>query len=67
MGGVARGLLVGAMVTAVSLLFVDLQVDHWGIIIATVFLTSVVFSLGGLINAVFAKRLMISQLFRPSC
>lgn len=43
------------MVTAVSLLFVDLQVDHWGIIIATVFLTSVVFSLGGLINAVFAK------------
>lgn len=55
MGGVARGLLVGAMVTAVSLLFVDLQVDHWGIIIATVFLTSVVFSLGGLINAVFAK------------
>ncbi len=41
MGGVAR--------------VVDLQVDHWGIIIATVFLTSVVFSLGGLINAVFAK------------
>lgn len=55
MGGVARGLLVGVMVTVVSLLFVDLQVDHWGVIIATVFLTSVVFALGGLINAVFAK------------
>ncbi|MGL5430663.1 ABC transporter permease [Vibrio misgurnus] len=55
MGGVARGLLVGAMVTAVSLLFVDLRVEHWGVICATVFLTSVVFALGGLINAVFAK------------
>jgi ABC-2 type transport system permease protein len=55
MGGVVRGLLVGTIVTFVSLFFVDLQVDHWGIIIATVFMTSVVFSLGGLINAVYAK------------
>lgn len=55
MGGVTRGLLVGTIVTVVSLLFVDLQVQHWWIIVATVFLTSVVFSLGGLINAVFAK------------
>ncbi|WMN55051.1 ABC transporter permease [Vibrio fluvialis] len=55
MGGVTRGLLVGAMVTFVSLFFVDLSVDHWGIITATVFLTSVVFSLGGLINAVYAR------------
>lgn len=55
MGGVVRGLLVGAIVTCVSLFFVDLQVEHWGIIIATVFMTSVVFALGGLINAVYAK------------
>ncbi|MBN3491317.1 MULTISPECIES: ABC transporter permease [Vibrio] len=55
MGGVVRGLLVGIIVTFVSLFFVDLQVDHWGIIFATVFMTSVVFSLGGLINAVYAK------------
>jgi len=55
MGGVVRGLLVGALVTVVSLFFVDLQVDHWGIIIATVFMTSVVFSLGGLINAIYAR------------
>ncbi|MGR5444526.1 ABC transporter permease [Vibrio jasicida] len=55
MGGVVRGLLVGTIVTFVSLFFVDLQVDHWGIIIATIFMTSVVFSLGGLINAVYAK------------
>lgn len=54
MGGVARGLMVGAMVTAVSLFFVDLHIHHWFIIISTVFFTSVVFALGGLINAVFA-------------
>ncbi|MDB1123044.1 ABC transporter permease [Vibrio algarum] len=55
MGGVTRGLAVGTIVTFVSLFFVDLQVEHWGIIIATVFMTSVVFSIGGLINAIFAK------------
>ncbi|MFY2507705.1 ABC transporter permease [Vibrio pectenicida] len=55
MGGVTRGLLVGLIVTLVSLLFVDLQIDHWGVIIMTVFMTSVVFALGGLINAVYAK------------
>ncbi len=55
MGGVTRGLLVGTLVTFVSLFFVDLSVEHWGIIFLTVFMTSVVFALGGLINAVFAK------------
>jgi ABC-2 type transport system permease protein len=54
MGGVTRGILVGIIVTVVSLFFVDLQVQHWGIIVATVLMTSIVFSLGGLINAVFA-------------
>ncbi len=55
MGGVARGLLVGILVTCVSLFFVDLQVEHWFIIATTIFLTSVVFSLGGLINAIYAR------------
>jgi ABC-2 type transport system permease protein len=55
MGGAVRGLLVGTIVTFVSLFFVDLQVQHWGIIIVTVLLTSIVFALGGLINAVFAR------------
>ncbi|MEI8594728.1 ABC transporter permease [Photobacterium sp. Hal280] len=54
-GGVLRGLGVGVIVTVVSLLFVDLQIAHLGVIIATVIMTSIVFSLGGLINAVFAK------------
>lgn len=55
LGGAVRGLLVGTIVTFVSLFFVDLQVQHWGIIIITVLLTSIVFALGGLINAVFAR------------
>lgn len=55
MGGVTRGLLVGALVTFVSLFFVHLNVEHWGVIVMTVLMTSIVFALGGLINAVFAK------------
>jgi len=54
-GGVARGMLVGLIVTVVSLLFVPLQVHHPLVIVMTVLLTSVVFSLGGLLNAIFAK------------
>ncbi|MGF1699976.1 ABC transporter permease [Photobacterium makurazakiensis] len=54
-GGVLRGLGVGLIVSVVSLFFVDLQIAHFGVIVATVFMTSVVFSLGGLINAVFAR------------
>lgn len=54
-GGVVRGLLVGCMVTIVSLFFVDLNIAHWWVIIITVIMTSIVFSLGGLINAVYAN------------
>lgn len=55
-GGVVRGLLVGAAVTVVSLFFTKLHIQHFGIIIAAVLLTALVFSLGGFINAVFAKN-----------
>lgn len=55
MGGVSRGLLIGLIVTMVSMLFTDLHVEHPLIMISIVFQTSVVFSLGGLINAIFAK------------
>lgn len=54
-GGVSRGLAVGLIVSTVSLFFVDVQIAHFGVIVATVIMTSVLFSLGGLINAVFAK------------
>lgn len=54
-GGVARGLAVGALVSGVSLFFVPLNIAHIGVIVLTVLLTAIVFALGGLINAVFAK------------
>jgi ABC-2 type transport system permease protein len=55
-GGVLRGMMVGVVVTTVSLIFARLPVHHLGIVIAAVLITSVVFSLGGFINAVFAKN-----------
>jgi ABC-2 type transport system permease protein len=55
-GGMVRGLLVGAVVATVALLFTHLHVHHWFLIVAAVLLTSIVFSLGGFINAVFAKN-----------
>ena len=53
-GGVARGLLVGCVVTLISLCFSDIKVYHLPIALTTVVLTSVLFSLAGFINAVFA-------------
>jgi ABC-2 type transport system permease protein len=55
-GGVMRGLMVGLVVTVVALIFSRLHVHHIAVIIGAVVLTSVVFSLGGMINAVFAKN-----------
>lgn len=53
-GGMCRGIIIGALVTVVSLLFVPLQVHSWGIVVAVLLMTSATFALGGLINAVFA-------------
>ncbi|MDO6687704.1 MULTISPECIES: ABC transporter permease [unclassified Agarivorans] len=54
-GGVTRGLIVGFIVTLVSLFFVPLQLHSIAAIGLTVLLTSVLFSLGGLINAIYAN------------
>lgn len=53
-GGVARGMTVGVAVTLVSLLFADLQVHSIAITVSVALLTAMLFSLGGLINGVFA-------------
>ncbi|MCZ6803070.1 MAG: ABC transporter permease [Proteobacteria bacterium] len=55
-GGVVRGFLVGAVVTVVALCFTELNLHSFPITIAVVFMTSIVFSLAGLINAIFAKK-----------
>ena len=54
-GGMARGILVGLIVTLLSLFFVTISIYNLAIIILTVVLTSMLFTLGGLINAVYAK------------
>lgn len=55
LGGVARGLAVGLIVTLLSLFFTKLQIHSFWVTIATVMMTSVLFSLGGFINAIFAN------------
>jgi ABC-2 type transport system permease protein len=54
-GGVARGICVGVIVTLLSLFFTQLHIQHWFTMISVVLLTSILFSLAGLINAVHAK------------
>jgi ABC-2 type transport system permease protein len=55
-GGVARGLCVGIIATVISLFFSGLHVQHLFITLIVILLSSVVFSLGGFINAVFARN-----------
>jgi ABC-2 type transport system permease protein len=55
-GGLVRGLLVGSVVTLIALGFTHLHVQHPLVIIAAVLLTSIVFSLAGMVNAIFAKN-----------
>ncbi|MBS9437844.1 ABC transporter permease [Photorhabdus noenieputensis] len=54
-GGVARGVCVGILVTLVSLFFVPLHIYAWWMIVVTLLMTSILFSLGGLLNSIFAK------------
>jgi ABC-2 type transport system permease protein len=55
-GGVIRGLLVGATVTVVALLFTPLPLVHPVITIVVFLLCAALFSLGGLINGILAKN-----------
>ena len=55
-GGVLRGLLVGSLVTIIALFFTRLEVAHPLIMVSVVLLSSIVFSLAGFINAVFARK-----------
>lgn len=55
LGGVARGIAVGLIVTLLSLFFTDLALHHVFVVVYTVVMTATLFSLGGFINAVYAK------------
>lgn len=56
LGGIARGCLVGFIVTLVSLFFTKVYVHHVGVIIIVVICSAMLFSLGGLINAIFSRK-----------
>ncbi|MFC1689652.1 ABC transporter permease [Pseudomonadota bacterium] len=55
-GAVARGLMVGAVVMVVSLFFTPIEVQHPLIMFTVLLLTAVVFSLAGMVNAIFAQK-----------
>ncbi|MDO9046661.1 MAG: ABC transporter permease [Methylobacter sp.] len=54
-GGIIRGLLVGVVVTLISLLFTDITVNNIAITLSIAVLTATVFSLAGFINAILAE------------
>ena len=55
-GGVLRGLIVGVIVTLVAMAFTNLEVRYPLIAVITLVCTAITFSLGGMINAIFAKK-----------
>ncbi len=56
LGGTVRGILVGVIVVIVSFLFTRVPIHHFGVVIGMAVLAAMVFSLGGLINGIYAKR-----------
>lgn len=55
-GGLVRGLCVGVIVSCVALFFTEINVKHPLVTLSVVVLTSIVFSLAGFINAIYAKN-----------
>lgn len=55
-GGVARGILVGLVVTVVAHFFTHVHIHNYLVVFSVVVLTAILFSLGGFINAIFAKK-----------
>lgn len=56
LGGAIRGILVGILVVFIAFLFTHLPIYHPFIVLFMGMLSAMVFSLGGLINAIYAKR-----------
>lgn len=55
LGGSLRGLLVGSIVTVISFFFTELNIHNFGVIVAVIFLTSLLFSMAGMVNAIYAN------------
>jgi len=55
-GGVARGLAVGFIASVIAMFFSGVHMHNFFITVLVVLLSSVVFSLGGFINALYARN-----------
>ncbi len=55
-GGVVRGILVGLVVTLVSIYFSKLSIYDLMVLISVVILTAILFSLGGFLNGMLANK-----------
>lgn len=55
-GGVARGLMVGLIASLVALFFTGVQMHNLFITVSVAVMSSLVFALGGFINATFANK-----------
>ena len=55
-GAVLRGVLVGAIVLCIAMLFTRVHIPHPLVTLSAVLLGATIFSLAGFINAVFAKK-----------
>jgi len=54
-GGVVRGIVVGVVVILVSLFFTHLSIQHFGMMLLVMVLSASLFSIAGLINAIYAN------------
>ena len=54
-GGLARGLAVGVAVTFVALFFTPIPLHNLWVAVSVLILTSILFSLAGIINGIYAK------------
>lgn len=55
-GGLLRGILVGLLVTGISLFFTQLTLQHFWLTLLIGILTALLFSLAGFINGIFAEK-----------
>jgi len=54
-GGIARGIIVGIVVTIVAMFFSDIHIHSYALSLLVFVLTSALFSIAGLINAIYAN------------
>ena len=56
LGGICRGVMVGAVVLVVASIFANVDISSLAITAAVLFLAALVFSLGGFLNGMFARK-----------